>query len=154
MAETTRSAGGRPAPSHKSGGTTPASKTAAPKPVAARAPRRGAPPAQPAAGAERWLFAVVGAGDVAAGTIRHTAERTRTLFTGGRKEAAANTSATVDRLAVRGRSVMGEVTGSESVRAVTERAGLARRRLGALSESLGKAASNAVEAGKAFRRAS
>ena len=112
------------------------------------------PAAEPAPGAERWLFAVVGAGDVAADTIRHTAERTRTLFAGGRKGAAETTSAAVDRLADRGRSVMGEVADSDGVRAVNQRAGNARKRLEALSGNLGKAAANAVEAGKAFRRAS
>jgi len=133
------------------------SESADEKPATGKASTSAAktnPAADASTGAERWLFAVVGAGDVAAGTIRHTAERTRTLFAGGRKGAAASTSAAVDRLADRGRSVVGEVAESDGVRAVGERAGNARKRLEVLSSSLGKAAANAVEAGKAFRRAS
>jgi len=153
MAEIRKGAGGHPAERQKKSGEPGVrSKSPSTKPAAAAPKRKTA--SEPSTGAERWLFAVVGAGDVAADTIRHTATRTRTLFSGGRRGAAVSTSATVDRLAVRGRSVMGEVTGSDSVRAMSERAGSARKRFDTLSTNLGKAASNAVEAGKAFRRAS
>ena len=147
MAETTKDAG-HPARRQKKPAVP--SKTPSAKPAA---PKRAAG-AEASTGTERWLFAVVGVGDVAADTIRHTATRTRTLFAGGRHGAAESTSEAVDRLAVRGRSVMGEVAGSDSVRAMGERAGNARKRFEALSSNLSKAASNAVEAGKAFRRAS
>jgi len=129
-----------------------ATATGAAKPRAARAVTARRIPET--SGAERWLFAVVGAGDVAADTIRQTAERTRVMLAGGRKGAASNTSATVDRLAVRGRTVVGEVAGSDGVQAMTRRAETARKRLEMLSTGFGRAASTAVEAGKAFRRAS
>jgi len=157
MDDTTKSSGEHEA---AAGGKKTEGAAAAPQPKARAAQPRTARPAagrkapQTATGAERWLFAVVGAGDVAAGTIRHTAERTRVMLSGGRKGAAANTSAAVDRLALRGRTVVGEVAGSDGVKAMTERAGTARKRFETLSTNLGKAASTAVEAGKAFRRAS
>ncbi|HXY72758.1 MAG TPA: hypothetical protein VEM41_09450 [Actinomycetota bacterium] len=158
MDDTTRRSGGHEAAGtkKKSGETTPAAHAAAGGSARAKAARpatrRAAPEA--VAGAERWLFAVVGAGDVAAGTVRHTAERTRVMMSGGRRGAAANTSAAVDRLAARGRVVMGEVSGTEGVQAMTRRAESARKRFETISSNIAKAASNAVEAGKAFRRAS
>jgi hypothetical protein len=162
MDDTTKGTGGEAAGDKKSterkgtGKAAPAARetgarTAKPRASSAGSSRRAA---ETSAGAERWLFAVVGAGDVAADTIRHTAERTRVMLTGGRKGAASTTSAAVDRLAVRGRTVVGEVAGSDGVQAMTRRAEIARKRFGTLSTSLSKAASNAVEAGKAFRRAS
>jgi len=158
MDDTTKSSGGHEAAASRKkterAAAAPEPEARAAKPRTARPAGARKPAPETATGAERWLFAVVGAGDVAAGTIRHTAERTRVMLSGGRTGAAANTSAAVDRLAVRGRTVVGEVAGSDGVKAMTQRAEIARKRFETLSSNLGKAASTAVEAGKAFRRAS